>query len=68
MQASLKRPATAAQIPLEDAKGTDAAGSASSGLKRPATSGLKCHKYLYHKHGKYGIKVNGREQLTVGTQ
>ena len=63
----MKKPAAAAtEIPLEP---QDGEGSSGSGLKRPAAAaGLKCSKYMYHKQGKYGIKVNGKEMLTAGAQ
>ena len=35
-------------------------------LKKPAAAGpVKAYKYMYYKEGKYGIKYNGREVMTV---
>ena len=38
-------------------------------MRRPAAAqshALKATKYMYHKDQKWGCKVNGKEQLTVG--
>lgn len=47
-----------------------AAPKAKASCKRPAASGntiIKAVKYWYYKDRKIGIKVNGREQMTVCT-
>ena len=55
-----------------DAEGAPAAPAMKrpAAMRRPAaapgTSALKATKYMYHKDQKWGCKLNGREQLTVG--
>ena len=59
----LKRPAASSALVDvgEDADPPDAAVA-----KKPSAKLIKAHKYLYHKLGKWGLKVNGRELLTAG--
>lgn len=59
--AAKKRPA-AAQDPEDGQAGTSSAG----GMKRPAAAAeLKVNKYIYHRDGVWGIKVDGREIIRV---
>jgi hypothetical protein len=60
--AAKKRPA-AAQDPEDGQAGISSAGG---GMKRPAAAAeLKVNKYIYHRDGVWGIKVDGREIIRV---
>jgi hypothetical protein len=68
----MKRPASRATTKAK-AKSSSAAASVSKKKKGPdgpddgdASKVKKAYKYMYHQENKYGIKLGGREFLTVG--
>ena len=52
---AMKRPAASAELDEDEME---------TSCKRPATS-LKVNKYIYHRDGVWGVKVNGRELMRV---
>ena len=57
----VKRPAASGSDPNPSPMKKPASRAPDSTAKPP-----KVTKYMYHKQGKWGIKVDGREQMTVG--
>ena len=56
-------------VPLVKRPASDSAGDQGPAMKRPAGRGvsqMKATKYMYHASQKWGIKLNGREQMTAG--
>ena len=70
----MKKPAAkakgVAKDPLMTMKRPASSPSATSAMKRPAAAPteavkMKINKYLYHKNGTWGFKVNGKQKMTV---